>query len=376
MKNKQNRLFIAIAAAFSCVPLSSHLMANVANDDHPEKHAHVAENTTKHSDEHGEEHNKNNIDKHGHSDEHKDDHKDEHGHAEEHKEGHVEITSVNAKNAGIVNEVAGAAQIKKTITVYGKTRVKPNSISQVSARFAGLITQLTVNVGDTVNAGDIIAQVESNNSFKRYTIVAPIAGIVTQRNANPGEITGQKPLVVIENYDELWVEFMVFPSQKNTQFAENAVKQGMTVMVSSSNISDTSLLENTTSTQLEIGHVLANKSQPYTNAIAVLDNKKNQWAAGQLLTGSIVISEQTVNLAIDNRAFQEVEGKQVIFVVKEHGYETRELGHQPGSDITLGQTDGYFTQVVSGLRAGEQYAVKNSYLLKADLGKAGAAHVH
>lgn len=75
-----------------------------------------------------------------------------------------------------------------------------------------------------------------------------------------------------------------------------------------------------------------------------------------------------VNLVIDNRAFQEIEGKNIIFVTNKGGYETREL--------TLGQTDGQFSQVISGLKVGEQYALINSYLLKADLGKAGAAHAH
>ena len=71
---------------------------------------------------------------------------------------------------------------------------------------------------------------------------------------------------------------------------------------------------------------------------------------------------------VDNRAFQEVEGKRVVFVTNQDGYETREL--------KIGQSDGQFSQVISGLNIGEQYALINSYLLKADLGKAGASHAH
>jgi cobalt-zinc-cadmium efflux system membrane fusion protein len=33
-------------------------------------------------------------------------------------------------------------------------------------------------------------------------------------------------------------------------------------------------------------------------------------------------------------------------------------------------------EVLSGLSAGERYAAKNSFVIKADLGKAGASHDH
>jgi cobalt-zinc-cadmium efflux system membrane fusion protein len=113
---------------------------------------------------------------------------------------------------------------------------------------------------------------------------------------------------------------------------------------------------------------MANKNQPFIIARVPLDNSEGIWLPGQLLTGSVVTHQVAVNLVIDNRAFQYVEGKKLIFVTNKGGYETREL--------TLGQTDEQFSQVISGLKVGEQYALSNSYLLKADLGKAGAAHAH
>ncbi|WP_170252827.1 efflux RND transporter periplasmic adaptor subunit [Colwellia echini] len=404
MKNKPSRLVVFIAAAFSYAVTSNNLMANAQHDDHQETHnaAHTNESSDDHHkehDDHSDQHNDHHgeKDEHGHSDKHGDDHGDEHG--DEHEEGHVEISHDNAKKAGIINATAGVAHIKQTITLYGRVVVKPESISHVSARFPGLITQLTVNVGDTVKAGEVIAAVESNNSFKHYNVVAPISGVITARYANPGELTGQKALVIIENYEELWVNFNVFPSNTLTNSLNNAsstsstssnaksVKKGMKVTVSSSPISDQTSLESSLTntpqtafqssiTETNIIHLLNNKSQPFTTAITPLDNKQGTWTAGQLLTGSVVLSENKVELAIDNRAFQEVEGKQVIFVVNEHGYESREVSHKLGSDIILGQSDGHFTEILSGLNAGEQYAVQNSYLLKADLGKAGAAHVH
>ncbi len=40
------------------------------------------------------------------------------------------------------------------------------------------------------------------------------------------------------------------------------------------------------------------------------------------------------------------------------------------------RTDGQFTEVLSGLKAGDSYVVENSFLLKADLEKSGASHDH
>ena len=238
------------------------------------------------------------------------------------------------------------------LTVYGRVVMSSDAISQVSARFPGLITKLTVNVGDTVQAGETIAQVESNNSFKHYNITAPISGIVTQRHVNPGESVNQQALLTLENYQQLWVEYKIFPSQTSI------IKKGQMVIISSPS-------EQKKST---ITHLMSNKNQTFMTARVPLNNRDGLWSPGQILKGSVVTSQTSVDLVVDNRAFQEVEGKRVVFVTNQDGYETREL--------KIGQSDGQFSQVISGLNIGEQYALINSYLLKADLGKAGASHAH
>ena len=288
----------------------------------------------------------------GHHDEYKDEHKSQHQDEHGEEEGHIEITKENAQKAGIINATAGAGQLKQTTTVYGQTVIDSSAISQVRVRFPGLITKLTVNVGDIVTAGENIAQVESSDSLTRYDITAPISGVVTERHANAGELANQQPLLTVENYQQLWVEYKVFPSQRQ------AIKAGQQVTISST----------AATTQSSIMHLMANKNQPFITARVPLDNSKGLWAPGQLLTGSVVTHQVAFNVVIDNHAFQSVEGKNIIFVTNKGGYETREL--------TLGQTDGQFSQVISGLKVGEQYALINSYLLKADLGKAGAAHAH
>lgn len=312
-----------------------------ATSESTNEHSHKTADNDEHNDAHVRKHN----DKH--SDEHGDEHGDEH-----HDEGHIVITTANAQAAGIINASAGAGEIKNMLTVYGRVAVSPEATSQISARFPGLLTKLTVNVGDTVNAGDVIAQVESNNSFKHYNIVAPISGLVTQRYVNPGEPVNQQTIISVENYQQLWINYKIFPNQAHI------IKKGQTVLVSSPSAQKSST----------IAHLMANKNQSFLTAKVPLDNRENLWTPGQILQGNVITNQVNVAMVVDNRAFQEVEGKRVIFVTNQAGYETREL--------EIGRSDGQFSEVLSGLNVGEQYALINSYLLKADLGKAGATHAH
>jgi len=44
--------------------------------------------------------------------------------------------------------------------------------------------------------------------------------------------------------------------------------------------------------------------------------------------------------------------------------------------VTPGRSDGTWTEIVEGLAAGDSIAVKNAFLLKAELGKSEASHDH
>ena len=44
--------------------------------------------------------------------------------------------------------------------------------------------------------------------------------------------------------------------------------------------------------------------------------------------------------------------------------------------VELGRTNGKFTEILRGLQAGETYISKNSFLMKAELGKSEASHDH
>jgi cobalt-zinc-cadmium efflux system membrane fusion protein len=71
---------------------------------------------------------------------------------------------------------------------------------------------------------------------------------------------------------------------------------------------------------------------------------------------------------VRSEAIQTYQNRSVVFVQYDEQYEAR--------PVVLGRTDGKFTEILKGLFEGERYVVKNSYVLKAELGKAGMAHQH
>jgi membrane fusion protein, heavy metal efflux system len=63
-----------------------------------------------------------------------------------------------------------------------------------------------------------------------------------------------------------------------------------------------------------------------------------------------------------------MEGRTVVFVRNGNKFEAR--------DVELGARDGERVEVMFGLLAGDIYAAKNSFVVKAELAKGSATHEH
>ena len=76
----------------------------------------------------------------------------------------------------------------------------------------------------------------------------------------------------------------------------------------------------------------------------------------------------TVPVAVSVEAIQTFRDWSVVFVQYGELFEVRPL--------ELGRNDGRWVEVLHGLLPGERYVARNSFILKADLGKEGATHDH
>lgn len=304
----------------------------------PDDHGHGAEAANEHGD-------------HGENEEHGE-HSEE-GEHEEHGAERTHIAPDMAQQVGITTAVAGPGTLAQTVTVYGRVTTTPKSVSHIRARFPGLVTEVRATVGDTVQAGDVLASIESNESLKVYQVRSPIAGVITKRHANTGESTKDSVLFTVSNLDVLWANLKIFPSQRAQ------VSPGDTVVLSTDTLSQKATLR----------HLIpGSDGQPFVIARAELNNSDGRWVPGLLLEGSIQTNTIDAALVVPEQALQTLEGKTVVFVVEDDAFVAR--------PVQTGRSDGQRTEILSGLVAGETYVVDNSYLIKADIEKSGAAHSH
>lgn len=268
-------------------------------------------------------------------------------------EGRVHLSAAMAERMGVTTGVAGSGIIHQTELLYGKISPDPRQVSHITARYPGLIQAVRPALGDHVEQGDLIATVEANDSLQTYQIRAPISGVVVDSHANPGEFAGSEHLLTIADYSSVWADLNVFPR------SAQRVRPGQKVALRMGRLWTSSSIR-----YLNPGEGLT----PSIIARVPISNPDLVWTPGLLVEADVTIDQFEVPLAIDNLALQEYRDWQVVFIKVGDDYEIRPL--------ELGRSDGQFTEVLSGLNPGDRYVIGNSYLLKADLEKSGAAHSH
>ncbi len=287
---------------------------------------------------------------------------EEHADAGDDEEDHdadaarVRLSDEQIKSAGIVLAKAGPAAIRETLPLYGVIVPNAERVRDVAARFPGVIQRVAAAVGDAVEQGQTLAAVESNESLQSYTVTAPLAGIVTARNANSGEQTGDKVLFTVADLSTVWVEIALFPRDVGK------VRVGQSVHVRSAG-SDAAA-------EGKVVYVapFGSSANQTVTARVQLDNSERRWAPGLYVIAEADLAHRDVPLAVDSRALQTLDGQTVVFTRTEEGFEARR--------VRTGHADSERSEIVKGLDAGESYAAANSFILKAELGKGTAEHEH
>ncbi len=279
----------------------------------------------------------------------------EHRFAYESYEGRTTIAADVARAAGIGTAVAGPGTIGDELVLYGAIAADATRVRTVHARFAGVIRSVSRNVGDTVRAGDALATIESNESLQTYTVTASIAGTVTARHAAAGEQTDAEALFDIADFSSVWAELDVFARDRPR------LATGLPVTVTA----DTG-----TSATGSVDYLapVGNRASQSVTARIVLDNADGRWTPGQFVEGHVTVGTTPVEVAVPLSALQRFRDFEVVFARIGDTYEVRML--------ELGRRDARFVEVLEGLAPGTEYVTDNSYLIKADIEKAGASHDH
>lgn len=273
----------------------------------------------------------------------------------ENYEGRVQVIADIAAASGIQTDEAGPRSILETLKLVGRIQVDPNRLSQVRARFPGLVTKVNRELGDRVKRGEVLAVIQSNESMQAYQLTAPISGVIVQRDVQVGETAASEPLFIVADLSQVWAELDVFNQDINR------VMPGQAVALET-------LSGHRVNGKIDwLSPMVAHASQS-VQARVIIDNKDLKLRPGQFIRGQVTVAQYDVSLAVRKSGIQGFRDFQVVFARIGDTYEVRML--------ELGRADNDWIEVLGGLKPGTEYVMENSYLIKADIEKSGASHDH
>jgi cobalt-zinc-cadmium efflux system membrane fusion protein len=216
-----------------------------------------------------------------------------------------------------------------------------------------------------MDQGAVQALAKSGEIDPRYTIRAPIAGQVVEREVTLGELVRPErdALLVLADLDTLWVMADV-PEARLGQVRVGSEARVRVGALGSEPIEG------------KVSYIAA-ATDPTTRSAKVRIAVKNGTRAlrpGMFAQAEIAAAAEAAAggrpvLAIPEEAVQNVEGEPAVFVPvpnEEHTFAKR--------PVTVGKAVGGMVPVLAGLTEGQPLVVKGSFILKADLGKSAAAH--
>lgn len=357
-------------------------------------------------------------------------HTDGEHHETQEKEGHIEMTPAQVQAAGLTLRTAGPAHIEGTASFPGEIRFNEDRTAHVVPRVAGVVEGVSANLGQQVKKGDLLAVLASTalsdqrsellaaqkrlelaestfqrekklwedkisaeqdylaartalqeariatqnatqkltaigasgnagsaKSLNRFELRAPFDGTVVEKHLALGEaVAADANVFVISDLSTVWAEFVIAPKDLDRVRVGEKVK-----------IASTAFDGKAEGTVSYVGSLLGQQTRTAT-ARVTLPNPKAAWRPGLFVTVGVTDSSAEVPVAIEAEALQSNGDQQVVFAVVPGGFQA-----QP---VKTGRSDGKLVEITEGLKAGMQYVAGNSFVIKAELGKAGAEHSH
>lgn len=291
----------------------------------------------------------------GHSDE-----EDGHGHGDEdrHEESSpVEWTKELLDESRIELKSASPAEISLGLELPGKIVSYEPNVAHIIPRFPGIIREARKHLGETVNKGDVLAVIESNQSLSPYEVKSPITGVVVKRHSTVGEYASESTdIFVVADLSKVWGEFYVFSDDfgKVTAGADIAVEAKP-------------LTEPIISTVSFVSKIVDEHTQSKFIR-TTLENPKGQLYPGAFASALVVLKKIKAEVTVEKSALQRLDRGEVVFVWEGAAFEARK--------VLIGKRDKERVEILRGIKVGERYATGNTFLIKAEIGKSEAEHDH
>jgi cobalt-zinc-cadmium efflux system membrane fusion protein len=250
---------------------------------------------------------------------------------------------------------AGPGTVDLGVELPGEVRPDADRIAHIAPRFAGLVREVRVSVGDRVRAGQVLAVVESEH-LAPFEVRAAFDGTVIDKHIAPGEAVGREDVAfIVADLSAVWVIVDVY------QDALPLVRAGRSVRIVASHGG----LE--AEGTVAFVSPIVDQATRTAQARVVLPNADGAWRPGLFVTAT-VYDPIDAGIVIPRRAVQTLDGASVVFVVDGDHFAPR--------PVLLGRVGRSRLEVVQGLTAGQRVADGQSFLVKAELGKGEAGHDH
>jgi cobalt-zinc-cadmium efflux system membrane fusion protein len=339
----------------------------------------------------------------------------------------IKLDEAQVRKANIGIQVAGPGMIQAVSQFQGEVRFNEDRTAHVVPRLAGVAEAVPANLGETVRKGQVLAVLASTSlseqrtelltaqrrrdaarttyerekklwqdrisaeqdylqaqtalqeadialqnaqqklaavgaggsvkggaGLNRFEIRAPFDGTVVEKHLALGEaVKEDASIFTVADLRTVWAEFAVAAKDLAT------VRVGQKVVVSSSAFD--SKVEGVVS---YVGALLGEQTRT-ARARVTLANPQGAWRPGLFVTVAVLSDSAGVPLAVDADAIQTIDDEPVAFKAVPGGF--------VATSVKVGRTDGRNVEVLAGLKAGDRVASSNTFILKADLGKSGAA---
>lgn len=282
------------------------------------------------------------------------------GHGDEHGAEGAEpgtIADSMLAPAGIAIDSVRPSTLAQVVALPGRIRNDPSRVFIATARFPGVLRSFGLKAGAKVKAGDLVARIESDATLEPYEIRAPRAGTVLHTEATEGLVVASGQILAeIADLGSVLAELKV----GSREFAGLRIGQPVTVAMHGDEVGKRA---NVTT--------LLPQVDPATQMRTVqvkLDNSRGVYGEGLFVQGLVETGRFAAALTVPLASVQTSKGKSVVYVREGERFEERV--------VSLGRKDGERIEVLSGLKRGERLASVGSFVVKADLGKSEAEHVH
>jgi len=254
---------------------------------------------------------------------------------------------------GVTLGSARSGVVDQGIELPAEVRPNADRLAHVAPRFPGIVREVRKNVGDTVRAGDVLAVIESDK-LAPFELRAAFDGTVIDKHVVPGEaVARDRPAYIIADLSDVWVNIAVY------QEALPEVQVGRTVLVSTP---DEALQAEGT---VEYIAPIVDQATRTATARVVLPNQDGMWRPGTFAVATVAL-DRDVPIVVPRRALHTRHGADVLFVVEGDSFVAR--------SVTVGRVGRTRAEIVAGLDTGERFADRDSFLVKAELGKDAESH--